>query len=68
VEILSDAFGVCSEEICLGGLQASVLNDGFHGGEDLLLLVKTIYVGHITGVEDVVDVFQEGFTLDLKAG
>ena len=66
VQVVADSLGVSGEQVGLGGLHACVLNNGFHGREDLLLLIKAINVGNVASIQDVVDVLQECLTLDLK--
>jgi hypothetical protein len=66
VQVGSDSLGEHGEEVGLGWLKTHVLHDWFHGGEDLFLIIKAVQVGNVTRVQDVVDIFQEGFALDLN--
>ena len=50
----------------VGEALTDVLDDGLHGGVDLVELVDGVEVGHVTRVEDVVDVLEERLGLDLR--
>jgi hypothetical protein len=65
VQITANAFGVSGVEIGFCGLQASVLNQGLHRGVDLIEFVEGINVGHVTGIQNVVQILQKGFTFNL---
>ena len=67
VQVVAHSLGVGGEEVGFGSLDAPSEQDGFHGGVDLLQVVKHIDVGHVASVQNVVDVLQERLALDLES-
>ena len=53
------------EEVGLGGLQPRVQHHRAHVVVDPVEVLHGVDVGHVPTAEDVVDVLQEGLTLDL---
>lgn len=56
----------CSHQIGLGGLLPQISNNWLHGCHDHVLVLGIVNVGNVTRVEQVVDIFEEGFTFNLS--
>lgn len=65
VNVAANSLGKCGEQVCLGWLQPSVLDRRPHLVQDAIHVLHGIDVGHIACVENVVNVLQERFALDL---
>ena len=65
VQVTPHPLGVLGEEVGFGGGQSHVQTDGLHGRVDLIQLIKPVDVGHVTSIQDVVDVLKERLTFDL---
>ncbi len=66
MKVRAHTFGVGREQVRLGWLQSQVLYNGFHSCVDLLQLIKTIDVGHVPGIQDIVQVLKERLTFNLE--
>ena len=66
MQVGPDPFGVGREEVGFGGLHACVLDYGLHRRVDRVQLIYRINVGHVPGVQDVVQILQERLALDLS--
>lgn len=56
----------CSHQIGLGGLLPQVPDNRLHSCQDRILVLRIVNVGNVTRVEQVVDIFEEGFTFNLN--
>lgn len=56
----------CSHQIGLGGLLPQISNNRLHSCHDLVLVLRIVNVGNVTRVEQIVDIFEEGFTFNLS--
>lgn len=55
------------EDVELGGRDALLGADRSTGGHDAIHLLRPVQVGHVSGVQDVVDVFQHALVDNLHA-
>jgi len=68
VDVAADPLDVGGHQVGLGGLLTQTLHHGLHGGEDALLLVRGVQVGHVARVQDAVHILQERLALYLQGG
>lgn len=48
MDVAAHTAGVNSHKVGLGGLQALLLNDGPHGGDNLVLLLERVEIGDVS--------------------